>query len=512
MNYETHYTTLYESRAHIFQINPETKNSWLPKGDSAIPIAFVASIVDTEHNNSRETTTQCRRELKILGTNEDGENVLDATIMPKTTFTKRSQKFGQWIDHTGTVYGLGFNSEAELTEFVDTFQQLQREILSQPTNQLPSSLNNGVGSPSNELIQQQQQLQAQRAQMARNDKPTWYQQQNLTTTNGNNNDTNNNISETDGGRYGPSSSRASTASSGAQQPFSSNTLAHPGHQMKRQPIQSQTLQRTTTNGADSSLNNNSINEANNGSNLSNISAYPRSQSMFGLQSGRTSHNNNNGAGKSTPDEEHSPVAQSAADWQIRDQLKYENERLKQALEESSKNAIVWHNELINLRTNNVKLTQALQESKAHVEQWERELYSLRDENKELLLRVKALESVSDPEKASDYKKEVQKYKSYMEEIQDELRKKEGEVEQLQRSMEELQLKQSYNSNGGQTPHDELPFSTQKLDLINAKLEAKVNELVNVQREFSQLIEKVHHWVAPILSIKSIVKKTYIPTY
>lgn len=468
---QRHYTTLYESRAHVFQIDPETKNSWLAKGESAIPIAFVASIVDQQHNqdHNHNQEAQYERELKILGTNETGENVLDATIMPKTTFTKRSQKFGQWIDHTGTVYGLGFNSEAELTEFVDTFQQLQQQILSQPTTQSQSL--RGAG-PQNEPLQQQQ---SQRAQLVQNDRPAWQTQQNPI-SNGNKN----NISENDG-RYVPSSGRASTVSSVNQQ-FSSNTLAHPGHQIKRQPVQAQTLR--PSNGGDPSLNNSAT--ENNGTNsLSNVSAYPRSQSMFGLQSGRTSHSNNS-AGKSTPDEEHSPLSQN--DWQIRDQLKYENERLKQALEESSKNAIIWHNELLNLRTNNVKLTQALQESKAHVEQWERELYSLRNDNKELHLKLKALESVSDPEKASDYKKEVQKYKSYMEEVQDELRKKESEIEELQRSMEELELKRSYNSNGGPS-HEESSISSQKLNLINAKLEAKVNDLVNIQREFSQLIEK-----------------------
>lgn len=41
--------------------------------------------------------------------------VINSTITPNMTFTKTSQKFGQWSDvRANTVYGLGFASEAEL--------------------------------------------------------------------------------------------------------------------------------------------------------------------------------------------------------------------------------------------------------------------------------------------------------------------------------------------------------------------------------------------------------------
>lgn len=43
--------------------------------------------------------------------------VINSTITPSMTFTKTSQKFGQWSDvRANTVYGLGFSSEAELTK------------------------------------------------------------------------------------------------------------------------------------------------------------------------------------------------------------------------------------------------------------------------------------------------------------------------------------------------------------------------------------------------------------
>jgi len=38
-------------------------------------------------------------------------------MTPNMTFTKTSQKFGQWADHrVNTIYGLGFSSEVELTK------------------------------------------------------------------------------------------------------------------------------------------------------------------------------------------------------------------------------------------------------------------------------------------------------------------------------------------------------------------------------------------------------------
>lgn len=460
-NHNGNFVNLYTSRAHVFQINPETKTSWLAKGDQAIPISFVASIMsdDPEHET-------CKRELKIIGVADNGNRVLDATILPKTTFTKRSQKFGQWIDHTGTVYGLGFNSDAELTEFVETFQQLQRDILSTQPSQPHHSMNSSSNSQS--LIN----LQGDRSMLS--------QQQ-----------VNNNVSENTNGRFQSQNKNGSVQAQQHQQ--YSNTLAHPGHQQQQAKRQQQQQQLAQINNGDVGLNNSDAGGVGNTSSNSMSQSYTRSQSMFGLQN--KTNNINNTAGRATPVPEGENSASGyTAEWQMRDQLKYENERLKQALEESSKNAGMWHNELLNLRTNNVKLTQALQESKAHVEEWERELLSLRDENKELKLRVMALESADDPERGNEYHKDLQKYKSYVDEVQSELRKKESEIEKLQMSMEELELKAKGSSQNGQAD-DSAQFKSsqkQKLTVINAKLEAKLSELGGVQREFSQLLDALHN--------------------
>lgn len=46
---------------------------------------------------------------------EGSKAVINSTVTQNMTFTKTSQKFGQWSDiRANTVYGLGFSSEAEL--------------------------------------------------------------------------------------------------------------------------------------------------------------------------------------------------------------------------------------------------------------------------------------------------------------------------------------------------------------------------------------------------------------
>ena len=43
---------------------------------------------------------------------EGTKAVINSTITPNMTFTKTSQKFGQWSDvRANTVYGLGFSSD-----------------------------------------------------------------------------------------------------------------------------------------------------------------------------------------------------------------------------------------------------------------------------------------------------------------------------------------------------------------------------------------------------------------
>lgn len=445
---------MYSFRAHVFQIN-ENQKGWIDKAEQAIPISLAATVVNDDSDQANEQSA--RRELRLIANNYNGETVLDVNMLAKTEFNKRSQKFGQWVhytDHDQTVYGLGFNSEAELDRFAETFQQLQRDIFTNPS--FSQSPNQPVSTSSLHLTQPTSQLADRSA--------NWNQQQA------------NNVSETNG--------RFSAGKGGAQtmQQYS-NTLSHPGHhqaQIRRQQQQAQ------NNGDPNISNNNGENETSD--NLS----YPRSRSTLGLESKPDYNNNNNNsktAGKISPGTEITAISQN--EWQIIEQLKYENERLKQALEESSKNAGIWHNELANLRTNNIKLTQALQESKSHVEEWERELLSLRGENKELKLQVSALESTSDPEKSIEYKNDLQKYKSYVDEFQNELRKKDNEIEDLQKSIQELEIHAASSSINGHLD-DFSPMDAQKrqeLEIIHAKFKSKLRGLIDVEKELESFVTK-----------------------
>lgn len=441
--------TLYSSRASVFRLNPETRNSWLPVSDSAIPISFVALLADPDSKGHNEPI---RRELKIIGTGENGEILFEANMLPKTTFTKRAQKFCQWVDHKGTLYGFGFASEDELMEFLNTFQQLQRNILTQTVDE------------------KWRQHEPQR-------------QQNIST-----------ISEANG--------RLSSTNGSNLNNVDSNTLANSNHS-KRQPIQ---YQVSGTNRSESSINGNNLNDQDtNNNNLEGKSTdnanYTRSQSMFGLEtkprSNKTSTNtstSNLATGRNlSPEADNFSAAQS--ERQRHEQLKYENERLKQALEEGSKNSVYWHDELLTLRTNNVKLTQALRDSRSNVEQWNRELAELREENKELKIRLLDLGSSGDHERANDYKRDLQKYKNYVEEVQTELKRKENEIDQLQRSMDEMKLQSRSNgnhpneSNSSQVFID--PQQRQRLDIINAKLESKLSELVDIHKDFAQLVNQLY---------------------
>jgi len=447
------YVKLYSSRAHVFQINPETKNSWVPKNDQAIPISLAASLLDADTLNEPG-----RRELKIIATDETGEIVLDAVILPKTTFTKRSQKFGQWIDHAGNVYGLGFNSEAELTEFVESFQKLQRDVLSPPSHNPSAS-----GS-----------LQAHSVSQQDTEKQDWHQQYS------------NSASETNG-RFQVSKN----GSANKLQQYS-NTLAHPGHHQQQARRQQQNQTITSNNGDHSgSVNGNlDLSYGNDSAPCNNSAGYPRSQSMFGFQTKPVIVPSSARTDKASPENENSPTSQT--EWPSKEQLKYENERLKQILEESNKNAGIWNTELLNLRTNNIKLTQALQESKAHVEEWERELMNLRDENKEMKYRLLTLEAADDPEKGNELRKDMLKYKSYIDDVQDELRRKDLEIEELRRSMEEMELK-TQNGQLGEASNSQFtdnPHQKHKLEIINAKFEAKIGELNSIQREFAQIVDRL----------------------
>lgn len=80
-----------------------------------------------KHTHARAGThtlkSQCSGEgnkvnlMCIMWVTSVPQAIINSTISPNMTFTKTSQKFGQWADsRANTVYGLGFSTEHHLTK------------------------------------------------------------------------------------------------------------------------------------------------------------------------------------------------------------------------------------------------------------------------------------------------------------------------------------------------------------------------------------------------------------
>lgn len=116
---------IFTCHAHVFHIDPKTKRTWITASTKAIAVSFF-------YDSSRNL-------YRIISV-EGSKAVINSTITPNMSFTQTSQKFGQWSDvRANTVYGLGFSSEAELTKFVEKFQEVKEATKSA----LPKTATNG---------------------------------------------------------------------------------------------------------------------------------------------------------------------------------------------------------------------------------------------------------------------------------------------------------------------------------------------------------------------------------
>ncbi|XP_037533214.1 homer protein homolog 1-like [Nematolebias whitei] len=102
---------IFSSRAHVFQIDPSTKKNWVPTSQHAVTVSYFF-----------DSTRNVYRIISLDGS----KAIINSTITPNMTFTKTSQKFGQWADsRANTVYGLGFSSESHLAKFADKFAEFK---------------------------------------------------------------------------------------------------------------------------------------------------------------------------------------------------------------------------------------------------------------------------------------------------------------------------------------------------------------------------------------------------
>lgn len=245
---------LFSTKAHVFQIDPETKKNWLPASKSAVSVSYYF-----------DSTRNTYRIISVDGS----KAIINSTITPNMTFTKTSQKFGQWSDaRSNTVYGLGFSSEAELTKFIEKFKEIKELTRRSAAAAKTTEVNGGVD--------------------------------------------------------------------GSTSPQPSRPALH---------------QRTSS-----------------------LSSIQQAAGTAPAQERRNSftQGSNGTSSSSNPTEA---------------QLKYENDRLKLALAQSSANAKKWEVELTTLKNNNARLTAALQESTANVEEWKKQLATYKEENARLRKKI-----------------------------------------------------------------------------------------------------------------------------
>ncbi|KAM9439259.1 homer protein homolog 3 isoform 3-T3 [Clarias gariepinus] len=103
---------IFSTRAHVFQIDPATKRNWIPASKHAVTVSF---FYDAN-----------RHAYRIISVGGTKQAIINSTITPNMTFTKTSQKFGQWADsRANTVYGLGFATEQQLNQFSERFKEVR---------------------------------------------------------------------------------------------------------------------------------------------------------------------------------------------------------------------------------------------------------------------------------------------------------------------------------------------------------------------------------------------------
>ncbi|CAH1254691.1 HOMER2 [Branchiostoma lanceolatum] len=126
------------------------------------------------------------------------------------------------------------------------------------------------------------------------------------------------------------------------------------------------------------------------------------------------------------------------------QLKYENDRLKIALAQSSANAKKWEVELQTLKNNNTRLTTALQESTANVEEWKKQLAAYKEENESMKKKVLKMEGAGVQDQMDSVLKEKAQLAEEVERLKTAGQEKDKELERLQEEVEALKMRDVKN--------------------------------------------------------------------
>ncbi|XP_034245591.1 homer protein homolog 2 [Thrips palmi] len=400
---------IFTCKAHVFHIDPKTKRSWIPASTSAVSVSFFY-----------DSTRNLYRIISVEGT----KAVINSTITPNMTFTKTSQKFGQWSDvRANTVYGLGFATEAELNKFIEKFQEVKEA----------TRLVGGATKP---------------------------------TSNGQSTG----VTPVTSANASPVSNRAASATQGQNQSDSQQLLEPPGAHLNNSGTA--TIKVDGEGGT----------------------SHVRSQSLSAGESPK----------HQIGDKSSAPLGSGEA------QLKYENDRLKLALAQSSANAKKWEVELATLKSNNVRLTSALQESTANVEEWKRQLQSYKEENQRLKTRYLELEAAKgSTEAAVELRKELATLRLRIETLEGELTNKDEEIKRLnmlkqqqqqnaapaeerikslQQDNAELQAAMSLAQAQLETALAAQDSQRRVIDTLNNQLAGRIQELTMIHREMTTALQ------------------------
>lgn len=453
---------IYTSKAHVFHIDPQTKRSWIPASCQAVNVCFF-------HDPSLNI-------YRIISV-EDNKPVINSTVTPKMTFTKTSQKFGQWSDiRANTVYGLGFASEPDLNKFIEKFQEIK---------------------------------EASRTSSDHKGSHHHHHQPN-------------------GGNHHTDSGSIICPPSKSPTPHRSTTVSSSTGETMNEDILNTHHLILSVSGAGSGGGGGDTNEPNSLpiehneitsssgtlTKSGTLSAHQRSQSLSGLQVTKLLNEspNKHGTLGSTKDKLGSTIMLPQSTTEA--QLRYENERLKLALAQSSANAKKWEIELQTLKNNNSRLTGALQESTVNVEEWKRQLQSLKEENGKMRMRILELEaSHGDPEAIDELGKEMNNLRTSAASLESTIKGKDKEIELLKKSLEshvsvngasqkvedKLNLLLAENENlrsqlsqlQDHSDNNITKFSDKAkkgmLDQVNLRLGQNIQELRTIHQEFTALL-------------------------
>ncbi|XP_049963344.1 homer protein homolog 2 isoform X1 [Schistocerca serialis cubense] len=459
---------IFSCKAHVFHIDPKTKRSWISASSAAVSVSFFY-----------DSTRSLYRIISVEGT----KAVINSTITPNMTFTKTSQKFGQWSDvRANTVYGLGFSSEAELNKFIEKFQEVKDATRLAATKALANGAATGATPVTSANASPVTARACATASAAAG-------------------------SHTHPIGDGPLLEPPASSNPGPGSTVNSVAVsAPPGAVVAAAPSSG------PVNSGHNQSHNQSHNQNQNQNQVGDTKSHQRTQSLPGgggaLQAGESPKHQPKSGDKS-------PAPVSAATPAIANlppeaQLKYENDRLKLALAQSSANAKKWEVELATLKSNNVRLTSALQESTANVEEWKRQLHSYKEENQRIKTKYIELEAAKgNADAAAELRKELQALRQRVETLEHELKVKDDEVKRLgkqqaapdqqsrsqderiknlQQENAELQAAVSLAQAQLETALAAQESQRRVLDTLNAQLAAQLAELAGIHREIATALQ------------------------